>query len=249
MVGLAIGILLLPLNAKADVAIIPIAMLSGFAPLMALSTAGLSLVAVIAIEAVVLRHREELDYRTSIKLSTLANLLSTFLGFVTMALSSSGEMFLVVMPFVMVAISGWKKENTGIDLGHWMVRYFGSLAFCFSAVHLAVLTVPGGVLRPLSDFPSPQDFHKATLAAAGLVVYGFILSVLSEGWLIGRNLRRSSVFLTVVLMNLASYAFLGIVSVPHVRRAFINRSWYWHYPDFKDPYQHDVNDTRATFPR
>jgi hypothetical protein len=223
---------LLPSAANADVIIAPIAFFAGLTAMAAIQTMGAALAFVSIVEAVILARRENLDFKRSLVLSAKANTYSTLFGLLVGILASSSSLFIIGMPLALFALSDKSQETIGVNLGNAIVRILVAVPITFAVLHLACLTIPGIPVRPLHDFPTPGDARIAALAAVSLVVFGFLLSVLSEGRTVGRQLGRP-VLMTVFLMNLVSYPLLLLVTIPLIKKAVQERTWYWHEPNFK----------------
>lgn len=223
---------LLPSAANANVIIAPIGYFAGLTSIAAIQTMGAALAFVSIVEAVILSRREKLEFKRSLLLSAKANTYSTFFGLLVGLLASSSGLFVIGMPIALLALSDKSHETVGANLGDAVVRILIAVPITFAVLWLAMLTIPGIPVRPLHDFPTPGAARTAALAAAALVLFGFMLSVLSEARTVSKQLGRP-VLMTVLLMNLISYPLLLVVSIPLIKKAVQERTWYWHEPNFK----------------
>ncbi len=223
----------------ANVPLFPVVMLAGFSFMMAIRNLGVFFAAVVFLESYVLWKRENLNFFESAKLSFLANLFSTLIGIGIASTYSSSMLMFVGVPLgawafasMLTALSkesGHFKMLTskkGLCYGAFFV--LGVIAFI-----LGYLTIPGHTYSPeRSHFINSSEVAVAMVAAAGLFLIGFILSFISEAYVIvGKISKKSStIVFTVLLMNICSYIFLLLSSYSILRNTISEKSWFYHPP-------------------
>lgn len=233
-----------PRLAYANVPLVPAGYLAGFTAFSIAKTSGLGFLIVILIEALVLQHREQIRFTESIKLSFFANILSTIIGVVLMmAYSSSFAIIIIGLPCVIIFTkmfrslckrSGFLEPFAASRTGLAVISIVFTIIIVFIIPILALLTIPGHYSPPRVDasleFSSGSERVIAMLSAGVLLMTGFILSVISEGFLIIRHIskRTSNLIATVVYMNLVSYLMLFIISASFISTIIAEKSWFWH---------------------
>ncbi len=202
---------------------------------------GVALIAIILIEALILSKREQISYRESLMLSLYANVLSTSIGLVIFLIYSS-TIYIIILLGIPISFSFAKmlksfSANTGVlaDLS----RKTGLVVFIFAVVFVFVVPITGVFtisghsylnIRGQAGFSNAQEIIIAILAAFVLVIIGFFLSIISEGFIITRQIskRRKEIVSTIFVMNLISYTVLMLASTFFIWRTILEKGWFWH---------------------
>lgn len=213
-------------NGRANVPILPVMDIMGFPFLSAISTSGLALLVIILIEALVLQKRERLGYIKSLKLSGLANAFSTLLGggIVISYSSSFAAMFgLIIGSIIFMFIFRSISQNI-----IYLKRFGQNVTLCFFAFFGLgiIVSVLGTLSMPLYNYFHAHhiEIHFSTSskifisipAAIGLYLIGFILTVISESYIIKRYFpdKENHGFYTILIMNIVSYLVLLVYFLP-----------------------------------
>ena len=227
---------LFPQAAYANEVLVPVVLIGAFTTVTAIRTFGIALLAVILIEALILRRREQLGYVQAFKISSLANLLSTFIGAGVAFWYSLGTFFFLGV-LIGAAIMTWFASSFLNRTGYaqtstpwWIGSYIGWVAGGIGGCTLGALTIPGHSYYPVHRLSfSESELVVAVFAAVGLLLLGFLGSVVSEGYVVARYIpNRKKVLSTVLLMNTISYVALLVASSPFISATIIERGWFHH---------------------
>ena len=171
-----------------------------------------------------LQKRESIRLTEAFKLASLANLLSTFVGFgVGVAYSSSfamvpgfalGVAMSIRMTHSFLRHSGYLQQHSRLRYAVsspvlFVVFLLISVGGCYAGMSL----LPGGSrhMSPIQwRFSGTSEVFVTVSLVAFLLVAGFVLTVISEGYVVARGIssKRPQVVKTVILMNLLSYVLL-----------------------------------------
>ncbi|MFB3897557.1 MAG: hypothetical protein ACE14V_14770 [bacterium] len=218
---------LFPQLGLANIPILPVTDIMGYPFLMAFSSFGITLIAVIIIEAVVLKRCSQLDYQESIKISAMANGFSTLIGggiVITYSSSFAAMLFLFIGAYIFMVM--FKSFSDNIE---FLDRFGKKKALSYiSFLVLGIIAYILGILAfPLYTISGHHFFGGIPLSTTGkifisipsmiiLYLIGFGLSVISEGFIINRHFpgqEQNSLF-TVLIMNGVSYLALLLYFIP-----------------------------------
>lgn len=218
---------LYPQSGWANIPILPVTDIMGYPFLMAFSSFGLTLVAVIIIEALVLKRCSQLDYKEAVKLSAMANGFSTLIGggiFIAYSSSFTAMFCLIIGAYIFMGI--FKSFSHNIEflerLGKKKVLSFISfLVLGITAYILGILAFPLYIISGHHFFGgiSLSPLGKIFISIPSMIILyliGFGLSVISEGYIINRHFpgqEKNSLF-TVLIMNGVSYLVLLLYFIP-----------------------------------
>ncbi len=209
-------------TAYANVAILPVVTYMTFPLNVILMTSGWLFSLIIVIEMFILQRTEKINLFESLKLSFLANLFSSFIGLCIAFSYLMGSFSLIG-----AAIGAHWFTSLFVDLSEKTGKFqtlAGRRKLCFwlffiggvLSAFLGMLIMPNrGVYRHKNEFTTPDDIVIAMLGAVFLLVSGFLLSCISEGYLLAKKISidNPNIIRTVLFMNFASYVilFLSVV--------------------------------------
>jgi hypothetical protein len=189
---------------------VPLPLLSVFTVRL---TYGFSLVLIIAIEALVLKLRGRFGWKKSIILSFVANIFSTLIGmgifgvcetfsliYITAALFA-GALLFAYMFNTIFRRTGYYSTLIANRFPNWV--FYVACFLAFPLLCIAAWLV--------GKAPATLTFRPSSLAAlGGLLIIGFILTIISEGFIVIRFVPKNypKIVSTVVLMNALSYIVL-----------------------------------------
>jgi hypothetical protein len=226
--GAIFGLLcLFPQSGLANIPLLPVMDIMGYPFIMAITSFGITLVAVIIIEAIVLKRCSQLDYKESVTISAKANGFSTLIGGgigITYSSSFAAMVCLLIGAYIFMLI--FKSFSDNIDF----LERFGKrkvLSF-ISFLALGIIAYILGILAfPLYTISGHHFFGGIPLSTAGkifisipsailLYLIGFILSVISEGFIINRYfpIQEKNSLYTILIMNGVSYLILLLYLIP-----------------------------------
>lgn len=176
-------------------------------------TFGISLILIITIEALVLQLRGRLSTIKSLILSSVANIFSMLIGlgiflvlpshYAMIAVLIGGTFLFAYMFFSICQRTGYYSMLIPKTISRWFFYTISILVF-------PLLCIAGWfVLSHIPyDFPSPSNstFVSPALAWGGLLLIGFILTIITEGFIVVRFIPKNhpKIISTIVLMNALS---------------------------------------------
>ncbi len=97
-------------------------------------------------------------------------------------------------------------------------------------LNLGLLTIPGHQFVPSrTTFLNSGEALMAILAAGGLMAIGFLVTVISEGFVLARfGISGRQMIRTLLLMNGVSYSLLLALSAPIIWTAIQKKEWFFH---------------------
>ena len=213
--------LLMPATAEANVPIGAAFFLS--IPLIAgVQSQGAVLLMVILIEWLAIHKMLQLSFLRSLYLSFLANLVSTILGILIVSAFSAGMLILLLIPCAGALAHFLAHFSHGVPSLEKVAKH--KLLTCMLFLGMFVVAVfLGALLLPLTSsfyhgrMPAPNT-GTVVAAFAVILVFGFVITVVTEGYVLQRGISddaipdRSAIAKTVFIMNLLSYAAIGIAS-------------------------------------
>jgi len=220
-----------------DVPLLPLSYTIGFSFWSIMRTFGCGFLLIIIIEAVVLEIREKLGFKKAFKLSIFANIFSTFIGGAIFFAYSSSFLFfvfLIIGSFLFSAFLKSLSSATGIFQKISERRYLLIILFFIAGyftLFLGSLTIPGhDYMQPKLHFSNQKEVFLSISVCILLFLMGFILTFLSEGFIITRYISKKSttIILTILIMNIISYLALLGASGYFILDTIFERNWYWH---------------------
>lgn len=212
------GLLFFAQVARANVGIGPIfyLMLPYVSIITARLTFGISLILIIAIEALVLWIRGRLSAIKSLILSLVANIFSMLIGvgiywslrsiFTMIAVLIGGTLLFAYMFISICKRTDFHSNLISKRIPHWVFYILSFLVFPLLCIAMGFV---------MSHIPYDYLYGNISslvpgLAWGGLLLIGFVLTIISEGFIVIRFVPKNhpKIISTVVLMNALSYAVL-----------------------------------------
>lgn len=187
-----------------------------------LPTWGMSLIAAILIEMLVLKRKLDVKCLEAGKLSLYANLFSTLIGaMIAGAYSSFIALLIFSVPASILLLKFFNviRGKTGFLRNFKKIKILGLLPFIAIGVIGLFL---GGLLTPklYRFFPGQEPSQSIKIISfCILLTLGYIITFLAEGFIIARcrSGKSNKIVAAVVSMNLISYAVLLPIFILSVR--------------------------------
>ena len=192
-------------------------------PLMAgIQSQGVVLLMVVLIEGLTIQRMLQLSILRSLYLSFLANLISTMLGILIVSAFSAGMLILLLIPCAGALAHFLAHFSRGIPSLEKVAKYKLLTFMLFLGMFVAAVFL-GTLLLPLTSsfyhgrMPTP-DTGTVAAALTVIFIFGFVITVVIEGYILQRGISndaipdRSAILKAVFIMNLLSYAAIGITS-------------------------------------
>jgi len=218
LILLTVILLLIPKSVSANVIAAGIASISTMPTRMTFQSMGLALIVIILVELLVLRGRHGTSLLDSLKILTLANLFSTFMGYVigfmfAMPLLNMLSLLIVPIAFHRMLKSiiqkcqiKWFEDNPKRKFGIVLLLLFAITYFAMGAsLALGQYMIFRKVLASI----------YLSIMVLILLLFGIVVSAILEGTVVvSRVSKKEGLLLTLFLMNCASYFALSAVYLP-----------------------------------
>ncbi|MCR4337059.1 MAG: hypothetical protein NUV91_04550 [Candidatus Omnitrophica bacterium] len=222
-------------SAEANYPIYQISYLVNFPSTAVFQTMGIALLVIVLIEALVLKKIEKLSFIKAFYYAFLANIFSTVLG----AVSYPGSSVMMILPMIVIGSVFLTKMVKAIALhGEYKKRpaslliYFTFLGLGLITMKLISLTIPGGRGLLRADriyFVNNLEVFIAVISAFGLLAMGYLISVVSEGYIFTKLFPKGQRFVrTLLKINLLSYLALIMILSPNILTVIQEKSWWFH---------------------
>jgi len=194
-------------------ALVPVVKVMGFSISMNILIIGIAVLIVFVVESVVLYARLRISYIEALVLSLVANSFSTLIGGVSFWISTSGKfiklLYALLCAFSFAVMIGFfiRDSRLGKKQAPEKVSWLAPPLIIFEVV-VALFVF----LVNRAGFPEGYNGHFTDLLLALLAV-GFIFSLISEGFVVGRwmSKRSTKIFSTVFIMNIISYFMVFVL--------------------------------------
>ena len=238
---LSLATLCLINTAEANYPIYQISYLVNFPSTAVFRTMGIGFLVIVVIEALVLKKLEKLRFIKALCYALLTNFFSTALG----AVSYPGSSAMMIFPMILIgsgflsgmvkaiAVHGQYEATKRLRLCPFMT-FFALLALGLLTIKLIPLTIPGGKGLLHAErlyFNNNFEVFTAVISGFGLLAIGYLISVISEGYIFTKLFPKGQRILkTVLKMNFFSYLALIIILTPNIRTVIQEKSWWFHQP-------------------
>lgn len=206
--------LCLPKLAIGNEMVIPIFTIMGLPITIDMLMLGITVLLIFVVESVVLYTRLHIHYIEAFALSVVANSFSTLIGGVSVWVGTLATIIrwlyalLCACSFAVMLGFFIRDSRLGRTQGQEKVSWLSPLVIILGvvvALFVFLVNIPGFTVGFISYFTDSSIFYLVFYIAVG-----FILSIISEGFVVGRWMseRSTKIFSTVFIMNFISYSLV-----------------------------------------